>query len=202
MFLDGERWIRESDRNQWTPPTRRKGIRMQATETLTTETPLWDSLPSIVQDNLDRQHKEAGILELEIPPLKVARDDEMEPYKKAVSDIEEALEKLGETRLKTSLKGDFVKLRDKEAELLTALAVAKDARNKARKACEANKGVNKYNAFLKASAYIRTQQVVTVKGPLTAVPMTPEMEAEIEAISSSVKRADALRKYARQALMF
>jgi len=32
--------------------------------------------------------------------------------------------------------------------------------------------------------------------------MTPEMEAEIEAISSSVKRADALRKYARQALMF
>jgi len=175
---------------------------MQATETLTTETPLWDSLPSIVQDNLDRQHKEAGILELEIPPLKVARDDEMEPYKKAVSDIEEALEKLGETRLKTSLKGDFVKLRDKEAELLTALAVAKDARNKARKACEANKGVNKYNAFLKASAYIRTQQVVTVKGPLTAVPMTPEMEAEIEAISSSVKRADALRKYARQALMF
>ncbi|GAH85128.1 unnamed protein product, partial [marine sediment metagenome] len=58
------------------------------TEVVTTsDTPLWDTLPELIQNNIARQHREGGISAIALPSAKWQLSIVLDPFQEAVKAI-------------------------------------------------------------------------------------------------------------------
>jgi len=163
----------------------------------TSDTPLWDTLPEMIQNNLARQHKEGGISMITLPHAKLLRSIALDPSNKVVNDIAKKIDANAEKRRKVTLKADFVALQKEEIALLAELADAKKARKGKRDDCEHVTTVRRLEKTLKASQWKRVGQVTKILGPLTQEELTSADDEEIAEHAFAVKTAQKLAALGR-----
>jgi len=163
----------------------------------TSDTPIWDSLPELIQNNLARQHKEGGIMMITLPHAKLLRSIALDPSNKVVNDIAKKIDANAEKRRKATLKADFVALQKEEIVLLAELEDSKKARKGKRDECEHVDTVRKLEKTLKASQWKRLGQVTKILGPLTQEELTSADDAEIAEHAFAVKTQQKLAALGR-----
>lgn len=163
----------------------------------TSDTPTWDSLPPMVQNNLARQSKEGGIKMFTLPYAKLQRSIVLDPFNKVVTDINRKIKANAQNRRKVTLKADFVALQKEEIVLIAELESAKEARKDTRADCEHVATVNRLNKSLKASEWKRLGQVTKILGPLTQEELTSADDEEIAEHEYAVMTARKLAALGR-----
>lgn len=158
----------------------------------TSDTPVWDTLPAVIQNNLARQHREGGIIRVSLPQAKWLLGIVLDPYTEEVKAITRKIKANAEKRKTAQLKADFVALQKEEIALLAELETAKKARKDRREVCPHAATTSRLRKTLKASQWIRTSQVIEILGPLTQEEITDADDAEIAEHEFAVKREKKL----------
>lgn len=161
------------------------------------QTPIWDTLSEVVQDNLKRQHREGGILTRNLPQAKLQRSIALDPFNDAVKKVQKAIDKIDESLLTATKAAEFRELVKAKKELLAALADAKKARTDKREECPHVTAVNRLQKLVKASQWVRLGQVVDILGPLKHEELTDEDDAAIAEYELTQKQARKLAQLAR-----
>lgn len=164
----------------------------------TSDTPVWDTLPKVIQNNLARQHREGGIMAIALPQAKWQLSIVLDPFQEAVKAIQRKIKANAEKRKTAQLKADFVTLQKEEIALLAELETAKKARKDKRAACPHAATTSRLRKTLKASQWIRLNQVVEILGPLTQEELTDADDVEIADHAFAVKRVKKLQALGRQ----
>ncbi len=170
---------------------------MEAQVVETSDTPVWDTLPTVIQNNIARQHREGGIRRIALPRAKWQLGIVLDPFQEAVKAIQRKIKANAEKRKTVQLKADFVALQKEEIALLAELETAKKARKDKREACPHTATTSRLRKTLKASQWIRTNQVIEILGPLTPEDMTDADDAEIAEHLFAVKRQKKLQALGR-----
>lgn len=165
---------------------------------VTSDTPVWDTLPEVIQNNIARQHREGGITAIALPSAEWQLSIVLDPFQEAVKAINRKIKANAEKRKTAQLKADFVKLQKEEIALLVELEAAKQMRKDKREACPHAATASRLRKSLKASQWIRTNQVIEILGPLTTEDMTKIDDAEIAEHAFAVKRQKKLQALGRR----
>jgi len=163
----------------------------------TSDTPTWDTLPPMVQNNLARQHWEGGIKSRSLPQAKLQRSIALDPSNKVVSDINRKLKTNAVNRRKVKLHRDFVACQKEEIVLLAELEDAKQARKDTRDECKHVETVKRLEKALDASEWKRYGQVTKILGPLTQEELTSANDEEIAEHAFAIKTAQKLAALGR-----
>ena len=138
-------------------------------ETVTPELAIpdgWDSLSSVLQDNLLRQRREGGIKVRNIPILSDKVDKTLKPHTDIIAELKKKLAEVEVELDKAKLHKDLVKCRDARRALLNDIKLATDSKSEDRKVDADHIELTHFRAVARASEWMRMRQVTGILGEL------------------------------------
>lgn len=164
---------------------------MQTQVEAESQTPAWDSLGPVLQNNLLRQHREGGIKARTNPVLSDKVEKALKPHTDDIADLNEQLAKVEEALNKATLVKDLRDARDERMSLLSKIADAGKTKRTVRTANKDYIELTHMRQVVRASEWIRTRQVTGILGELKHEERQDTDDAEIAQFEHAQKLGKA-----------